>query len=306
VIKMKTPVKIVPGLSADPASRLASKKQTATIVRTQLVSAEKEVFHPATFKDTLPVKTEEEELSGFRENIPNVISDLISAHVVASRAELRSFALDLNILEVNDERQPEWMHQKFLEKYGIRKDLGWYYGPEKATGRGFFIADGKTDSAGFVKHAEVASSSRYRFINDSLKVQALQKRFGEFQYKKSLSGEDYAESRKQRPPHSAYMMYESKTYNKLDPIIGKIIGELILAGAIPKNELVSFNLCNKELRVNGLVQPESLHRRLLEKYVVPWYRIADNAQTDPDFGVHLDMPTRSSGLGFYRHAEGPL
>jgi bla regulator protein BlaR1 len=67
-----------------------------------------------------------------------VIADLVMEKVVPDSAAVESFALDKNILTVNDQPQSEALHEKLKLKYNTQ-DLGLYYGPEKVTGHGFFI-----------------------------------------------------------------------------------------------------------------------------------------------------------------------
>jgi bla regulator protein blaR1 len=269
-----------------------------TILKESITASQKKIL-----ADTIPEQNE----SIVREIMARVINDLVQEKVVASPAALLSFALDVDILDVNDQRQPESLHKKLLEKYGIQKNFGYYYGPEKASGHGFFFDNKRLDSLKYTAHEPAPKYSLERHQNDSLKLLLLQKRLKEFRYTDSLKRND-AELLKRRIaglPRFARPMQEIGL-DKIDQIIKNIIDDLILAGVIHERELVSFNLCNKELVVNGKAQLSSLHMQLLEKYVVPYYGMLENAGADPDFGFHIDLATGSSGLGFYRHVRGPI
>ncbi|HLY68725.1 MAG TPA: M56 family metallopeptidase [Puia sp.] len=267
--------------------------------------------------DTLPLPPVTLEYLSYNEALSimhQVIEDLVREKVVRDAASVKSFALDKNVLAVNDEQQPEFLHEKLMIKYHIQ-DLGLYYGPEKVLGRGIFIDENlqhfidekyreepvrfkgddeqlRSDSIRLYKYTEM-------FKTDSAKF----KRYTVNFYAEDSQREQLMIDRKRLgiPP-------PSRVYMELPGIISKLIDDLVAGGIVKdKTDPVSFNLTNRELIVNGKVQPDNVHEIFKQKYLsAKQYGLEHSGMAeDPDFGLHFDSKTRNLGLGITRNKNDP-
>lgn len=74
-----------------------------------------------------------------RQVMISIINDLINEGLVSDRKNIVWAALTDSVLIVNGENQPETLHQKLKTKYDIVADRGYYYGPVKIYGKGYFF-----------------------------------------------------------------------------------------------------------------------------------------------------------------------
>lgn len=83
------------------------------------------------------------DISGDKSRVRGVIRELIDAKVVGNVAEVESFGLSDTELFVNGKKQPEGLHRKLMEIYGIKPRYGLYYGPVHMNATGIIF--GKED-----------------------------------------------------------------------------------------------------------------------------------------------------------------
>jgi hypothetical protein len=69
----------------------------------------------------------------------SIIHEIINEHLVEDENSILWFGLNENELTINGEKQPVSIYKKFKEKYLRNADYGFYYGPSKITGKGFFF-----------------------------------------------------------------------------------------------------------------------------------------------------------------------
>ena len=106
-------------VSADTIKRLS--------VRPKVVNVEPK-FHPA-----------ETGFAAAKERARGIINALISEKVVTSQADIEWFGLSADELIVNGIKQPEALHQKLRETFGVEPGNGVFYGPVKMNGKGDFL-----------------------------------------------------------------------------------------------------------------------------------------------------------------------
>jgi beta-lactamase regulating signal transducer with metallopeptidase domain len=94
----------------------------------------------------------------------------------------------------------------------------------------------------------------------------------------------------------------------LESILGNVTDDLIAEGIVKDNsDPVAFLLTNRELVVNGQLQPESVHEKLKEKYIsANRYTLEPRMTEDPDFGLHYNSKTGSMGLGIHHWADNQM
>jgi len=76
-----------------------------------------------------------------KEIIRNIISDIVSTHLVNSKDSIVWFGLTDKEFILNGQKQKTKIQETFTEKYHVKKDNGFYYGPVQMTGNGFFITE---------------------------------------------------------------------------------------------------------------------------------------------------------------------
>jgi transmembrane sensor len=74
-----------------------------------------------------------------KEIMRSIISELVEAHLVRDQNTLVWLALNDTVLFINGEKQTAVIHKKFKEKYLQTPGIGFYYGPAKIVGKGFFF-----------------------------------------------------------------------------------------------------------------------------------------------------------------------
>jgi hypothetical protein len=193
-----------------------------------------------------------------------VIADLVKEGVVHDSAALQSFALDMTILTVNDEPQPEALHQKLLARYGIR-DKGLYYGDPKVSGHGYFILEGP-------------------------------------RWDKLRQRQEIAQAHQEEAAARAARRERTFPPDSLESGIAEVTDDLVTAGVLRnKEDLVSFLLTNRKLAVNGHLQPETLHETLKEKYILQktYTQAFSDIAEDPDFGWHYNAKNGRRGIGIH-------
>jgi hypothetical protein len=98
-------------------------------------------------------------------------------------------------------------------------------------------------------------------------------------------------------------------YVNLEHIFADVVDDLVTEGVVKdKSDPVSFLLTNRKLIVNGQLQPESIHKRLQDKFISPsqyTFNFPGMAE-DPDFGLHYNSQSGASGLGIHHWAENQL
>ena len=92
---------------------------------------------------------------------------------------------------------------------------------------------------------------------------------------------------------------QHKTYTRLEPMIADVTADLIREQVIADPAaLVSFELSNRRLTVNGIVQSQGLQERLRQKYLEDVPAAIDRRQvTDPHFGLYYNARTGFTGMG---------
>jgi beta-lactamase regulating signal transducer with metallopeptidase domain len=125
---------------------LSGKKPDKRLANVEQKSNEKKSATPYIYSerilDTLPISQNPSAPNGYGDALEKmrlVIADLVSEKVVKDTAAVLSFGLTNTELVVNDQRQPEALHQMLKTRYGIHENYGLYYGPVKITGTGLFI-----------------------------------------------------------------------------------------------------------------------------------------------------------------------
>jgi len=86
-----------------------------------------------------PADTIVNDYSHQRQVMISILNDLISEGLVSDRKSIIWAALTDSVLIVNGEMQPETLYQKLKTKYHIIADHGYYYGPVKIYGKGYFF-----------------------------------------------------------------------------------------------------------------------------------------------------------------------
>jgi bla regulator protein BlaR1 len=93
--------------------------------------------------DSLYFRRQEAEQRVVKEEMKNIITDLINANVVKDKNSLSWFGLTETELIVNGVKQPEEIQKRLAEKYIRNPRFGFYYGPVQMYGMGYFY--GKND-----------------------------------------------------------------------------------------------------------------------------------------------------------------
>ncbi|MES2277190.1 MAG: M56 family metallopeptidase [Bacteroidota bacterium] len=75
--------------------------------------------------------------------VRGVIAALVQEKVVSTATDVDWFGLSVDALIVNGQKQPEALHQKLKEAYGIKPQYGLFFGPSQMTGTGIHLD--KTD-----------------------------------------------------------------------------------------------------------------------------------------------------------------
>jgi hypothetical protein len=70
--------------------------------------------------------------------VRNILTDLVRYKVIPDEYSITSFALDYKQFIVDDRPMPDSLHVLFNAKYIQPDSLGYYYGPVKAHGKGYF------------------------------------------------------------------------------------------------------------------------------------------------------------------------
>jgi beta-lactamase regulating signal transducer with metallopeptidase domain len=139
---------------------------------------------------------------------------------------------------------------------------------------------------------------REQLLNQQQADQARQREQIERQQQALREGQEMAGLKQQ---------WVSKSGINLQPVITSVISDLVSANVIhDKSDLVKFNLTNSALMVNGMKQPEELHKRLKAKYLEqPSYTGKDGITTDPNFGLHFNAQNGHQGLGVTSGPDSP-
>jgi beta-lactamase regulating signal transducer with metallopeptidase domain len=160
-------------------------------------------------------------------------------------------------------------------------------------------------------------------VNDRLESAVLHEKFkqkynigemGLYYGPEKVPGHGYFFSEKLAPPSGfrdprVERRMQPVRFINLDQIFADIIDELVAEGIVKdKTDPVSFLLTNRKLVVNGQLQPESIHERLKEKFISPGQYTLNSPEMaeDPDFGLHYNSKSGSSGLGIHHLAEKAL
>ena len=159
-------------------------------------------------------------------------------------------------------------------------------------------------------------------VNDRPESEALHEAFkqkfkiggmGLYYGPEKVLGHGYFFQEKLGPPTSAFsQVLKPKRpiqYVNLEQIFADVVDDLVAAGIVKKKtDPVSFLLTNRKLVVNGQVQPESIHKRLKEKFISPGQYTLNSPEMaeDPDFGLHYNSQSGASGLGILHWAENQL
>ena len=231
-------------------------------------------------KDGLVRKRQDDANYGLQQRRANdVIAALVKEKVVANAGAVKWFGLSDSELIVNGTKQPEALHQKLKAAYGIRENYGLYYGPVEMTGTGVFIDDSRRSADGDNAPRFKADVQRMKFKKAKLNFQDQKMNMPGVQQLKAKIG--------------------FRPLAGLGPVISNVIDDLVKENILKdKNDLVSFNLTNTFLMVNGKKQPEAIQKRLSAKYLK---NLPDDGQpsnqNDPNFGLHYDVKTGSRGMG---------
>jgi hypothetical protein len=78
-----------------------------------------------------------------RETVRRIIDDLVTEKIIPDKESLIWFGLDDHQFIVNDKPQPDSLLSQFRTKYMKADGMGYYFGPVKVSGRGYFLD--KTD-----------------------------------------------------------------------------------------------------------------------------------------------------------------
>jgi hypothetical protein len=74
-----------------------------------------------------------------RETVRHIIDDLVTEKIIPGKESLVWFGLDDHQFIVNDKPQPDSLFTQFRSKYVKSDGMGYYYGPVKISGRGYFL-----------------------------------------------------------------------------------------------------------------------------------------------------------------------
>jgi len=238
---------------------------------------------PRYFKAEAGLKRKQQDDANFAEQqarADGVIADLVKEKIVSDASAVKWFGLSDSELIVNGEKEPDALHEKLKAAYGIHENYGLYYGPVEMTGTGVFIDDDdrRRYTDGDSPPQFKADVQRLKFKQDRLNFQGqkIKMRDGQPNTKKFLL-----------------------SHTGLGPVISGLIDDLVREHILnDRNDLVSFNLTNTFLMVNGVKQPEEIRKRLSAKYLknLPNDGQPSN-QDDPNFGLHYDVKTGSRGMG---------
>jgi bla regulator protein BlaR1 len=212
--------------------------------------------------------------------VDGVIADLVKEKVVADATAVKWFGLSDSELIVNGAKQPDALHQKLKAAFGIRENYGLYYGPVEMTGTGVFIDND-------AKYRNMDRDNPMRFKSDGQRMKFKQDKLN-FQEQKMKMRDGHPGEKKFLLPRAG-----------LGPVVSDVINDLVKAHILnDRNDLVSFDLTNTVLMVNGVKQPEEIQKRLSAKYLK---NLPDDGhpsnQNDPNFGLHYNVKTGSRGMG---------
>jgi len=229
-----------------------------------------------------------------RQRVNNVIAELVKAGVVADAASVKWFGLTDTELIVNGKKQPDELHDRLKAAYGVHKDYGLYYGPVTMTGKGVFM-DATTPEARLqLRNLNQLRLKQKQFMLQDKKLMLQDTGFHAKQFKLWSAGKEFKTQRK---------LFKDDRWAQRDvniqTAIDGIVADLVSANVVnDKADLVKFNLTNSELTVNGVRQSDELHEKLKAKYLKrPNYQLSPGFIADPDFGLHFDAKTGSTGLG---------
>ena len=74
-----------------------------------------------------------------KEIMRSIIDEIVKDHIAKDRNSIEWFGLNENEFSINGEKQPEAIYKKYRKKYLLVPGYGFYYGPSKLTGNGFFF-----------------------------------------------------------------------------------------------------------------------------------------------------------------------
>jgi len=89
--------------------------------------------------DVAPKKKHYSDISADQQRVRGVLAALVAEKVVTDASTVDWFGLSDDELIVNGNKQPEALHQKLKDQYGIKPNNGLYYGPVKMNGTGVFL-----------------------------------------------------------------------------------------------------------------------------------------------------------------------
>jgi beta-lactamase regulating signal transducer with metallopeptidase domain len=89
--------------------------------------------------DIAPKKRHYTDISADQQRVRGVIAALVEEKVVSDATGIDWFGLSNDELIVNGTKQPEALHQKLKDQYGVKPNNGLYYGPVKMNGTGVFL-----------------------------------------------------------------------------------------------------------------------------------------------------------------------
>ena len=107
--------------------------------------AQKEGYTPSEFpgKKKLNYQPTQADKIESRETVRHIIDDLVAEKIIPDKVSLVWFGLDDHQFIVNDQPQRDSLLTQFRSKYIKADGMGYYYGPVKISGRGYFLD--KTD-----------------------------------------------------------------------------------------------------------------------------------------------------------------
>jgi len=74
-----------------------------------------------------------------RRIMASILDDVVNEGLIPDRKHIIWAALTDSILMVNDQAEPGTLQQKLKTKYRVEHEGGYYYGPVKITGKGYFF-----------------------------------------------------------------------------------------------------------------------------------------------------------------------
>jgi hypothetical protein len=74
-----------------------------------------------------------------KKEMRSILNDIISMHLRDSRKSIEWFGLTSTEFMINGQKQKPTLQQKFAKKYHVKPDNGFFYGPVKMIGNGFFL-----------------------------------------------------------------------------------------------------------------------------------------------------------------------